>query len=131
MKMRIRRWIWPSLCDLRTARDAARLGTWAAGAVALIAALSATANLLTTTPYQVDAWAYLDALQFVAIAFAIHKMSRTAAIGGLLIYLLQRVATWIAVGPGNVILAAAIILAFVSSVRGTFVYHRLAKTPPQ
>ena len=129
MKRRIRNWIWPSLSNVTVVRQAAHQGTWAAVLVALMPALLAAVSLVEKTPSQIDTWAFVDTLQFAVIAFAIYKMSRVAAILGLTIYLIQRIVIWATVGSDNIILTSMIMLAFVNSVRGTVVYHRLVKIP--
>jgi hypothetical protein len=129
MKKGTKNWIWPSIFDKESARQAALQGTVAAIFVASITVLFATISLTGTTFMQIDAWSYVDAIFFAAIAFGIYKMSRIASILGLLLYLLERIDMWLTFGPKNIVIAAIFIIAFINSVRGAFAYHRIIKNP--
>jgi hypothetical protein len=64
---------------------------------------------------------------YLAIVFGIHRMSRAAAVLGLLLYLCDRMVMSDRVGLKGWIglVASIIILMFVNSIRGTVAYRRL------
>jgi hypothetical protein len=126
--------LWPSITDEESARKAAKQGVIAAGFVAVITALFATISMAGTTVMNISAWAYIDAVIFAAIAFGIYKMSRTAAVLGLLLYLLEKLMMLSSIRPASIFLIGILIIAFVNSVRGTFAYHRIisqSEKPPE
>jgi hypothetical protein len=60
------------------------------------------------------------------IAYLTYKMSRVAAVLGLVIYLGDRLVLIARSGANaNFTLAIFFIFAFINSIRGTFAYHRL------
>jgi hypothetical protein len=78
--------------------------------------------------FGIDGRALLDASLFAVIAFGIHKKSRVAAVGGLILYLVERVSTLAhgtATGTTGV-MAVIFTLYFVHGVRGTFAHRKLA-----
>lgn len=117
-------WIWPSIVDIATAQKAAKQGAWAAVFVAAVTTVFSTIGQLNNNFMGFDAWSYLDAVLFAIIAFGIFKYSRTAAILGLLLYLLERAVMWAEHGARNPFMAFLFIMLFISSIRGTFEYHK-------
>ncbi len=131
----------PPISDAASARSAARQGVVAAVICAIVtavfAALAAAGSGFAKN-LGLDAWAFLDAAIFVAIAVGIWRMSRFAAMCGLLFYLLERVFAWVSQptsAPKGLIVAVFLTLAFVNGVRGTFRFHRIssvqASLPPR
>jgi hypothetical protein len=121
---------WPSVKTLEDAKKAAGYGTGAAIVVAAVTAAFATWALVSksTVIGFVDAWAYVDAVLFSAVAFGIYKERRFAAVAGLTLYLLEK--TYQVYVTGQVqgaVLAVFLTIMFISSVRGTFALHRLRK----
>lgn len=118
-------WIWPEITDLQSATGAARQGFWAAMAVAIITAAVA---VLAHAGFQIldfNLEALVDAGLFAIIAWGIHRMSRTAAIGGLGLYLIERIHMWSTYGPKGLVLTIIFTLMFINSIRGTFQYHKM------
>ena len=116
--------VWPSITDQVSAKKASRQGL-------LACACCAGATILCVLlgyfgPPRTDA--LVDALLFILIGWGIHRISRFAAVAGLLLFILERVFEWLNYGRGNTVvallLALAFTLAFINSVRGTFAYHR-------
>jgi hypothetical protein len=119
---------WPSVNTLEDAKKAAGYGTGAALIVATITAALATWALVSksTVIGFVDAWAYVDAALFFAVAFGIYKEQRSAAVAGLALYLLEKTYQIYATGQfQGAVLTVFLTIMFISSVRGTFALHRL------
>ena len=127
---------WIAINSKETARQVSRQAVWAAGLVAVITAAFAAFSIsqqgtLPDNFPKADAWAFWDAGFFAAIAWGIYKMSRVAAVAGLVLYvaeqILMRMDNPKASGSG-IFLAVVIVLAFINGVRGTFAYHRFHRT---
>lgn len=126
--------LWPATDTLEHAHSTSRYGMWAAGFVAVVTAIVATIALVSGSAFAgIDAWAYLDAILFAAITFGIYKLSRFAAVAGLVLYVLESLYAMAQLaGPrSGIVLRIIITLAFIHAVRGTFAYRRLlASAPP-
>lgn len=127
--------LFASVDSLEAAKQTAYQGRAAAILVAVITtafiliSIALGGSLGATMP-QVDAWAFWDVGLFVAIAIGIHKLSRVAAVAGLLLYIVEQIAMRAAnpsMSGAGVVVAVFLILAFVNGVRGTFAYHRLRR----
>lgn len=121
--------LWPDVSTEKGAREAAKVG---AGVSAFIGVSTAAVALFSTYVSPVlglDLWSLVDAVLFGAIAFGIWKMSRVAAICGLALYLLEQwqLLTTSDVGP-NGALIALFALFFVTGIRGTIAFSRIART---
>ncbi|HEY4369065.1 MAG TPA: hypothetical protein VGN07_17660 [Steroidobacteraceae bacterium] len=123
---------WPSVSSLGDAKKAAGYGTGAAIVVAVITAAFATWTLVSksTVIGYIDAWAYVDAILFSAVAFGVHKESRFSALAGLALFILEKTHQMYATGQfqfQGAVLAVFLTMMFVSSVRGTFALRHLRK----
>lgn len=75
-----------------------------------------------------NGWLVLvDASLFVIIGYGIGKMSRTAAIAGLLLYLLVQVSV-ISQGRFPGIIPFFVVVILFNSVRASFAYHQTRKS---
>ncbi len=119
------RWraLWPDVDDVVSAKDASRQGMWAAIIVGGVTAILAPLGFLG-----VDAWALCDAVLFFSIAWGIYKVSRTAAVAGLLLFLLERIVMFTQTRQTGGIVALVLLLAFGNGARGAFAYRRLMRT---
>ena len=123
---------WPTIDSIQTAREAARQGFWASIAVAVITTIAIVAAMAlggALGPIDLGVWAFIDVGIYVAIAIGIRRMSRVAAVLGLVIYMANRVYLWAIAGvrPAGIAMTVILVLAFITGVRGTFAYHRLRK----
>ncbi len=118
------RWrnLWPQLDDLETARSASRQGMWAAAIVAVLTALFAAFGVLGT-----NASAFFDAVLFAVIGIGIYRISRVAAVAGLLLFILERAVIFAQTRQTGGVVAIFILLAFGNGARGAFAYRRLLK----
>src|SRR5258708_29794515 len=120
---------WPDVSDLPSADKAIRYGFWAAVFVASVTAIVALLAIYFHRPILgIDGAGLVDAVLFAAIAFGIDRKSRTAAIGGLVLYLGERV-YMLASGSATSttgIMTVMFTLYFVHGVRGTFAYRKLS-----
>jgi hypothetical protein len=117
---------FPEIYDLQSAQSAANQGTGVCIAIIIVSWIfsvifSATGN---APNYQLLIAA---SIVYGLIAWLISKMSRLAAMSGLILYLADRVAIIAQNGgnSGSYVIMAFFILAFVNSIRGTFAYHRI------
>lgn len=120
-------WIWPEIIDDKSAEKAAKQGFWAAlycsGATILFVVLANFEPQFDA----VNMYALTDAFLFTIIGFGIWRMSRTASVAGLLLYMFERAYAWTTSGPKNPIIALIFVLLFIHSIRGTFAYHNFKK----
>ena len=119
-------WILPSISDEQSARKASRQGVWACGFVTLSTTLLVVLSHLGWSPHQVSLWALLDAVIFAGVGWGIYRVSRVAAIGGLLLFVLEKVSLWIDNGIPPNALSLAVVLAFINAIRGTVAFHGYA-----
>jgi len=117
-------WIWPKIYSKATATGAAKDGALAAffvsGVTGLFALLSIFRVFTLASPLS-----FVDAVVFAFLGFMVRRMSRTAAVAGLALFVVERVFGGIAhgVNAGIGVLAIVLLFAFISGVRGTFAYH--------
>lgn len=121
------KWTWPAISDAASAVYVAKYGFWA---VLYCAASTIVLVILNSFGAQIgnyDMNALADAFLFTIIGYGIWKMSITAAVAGLALYILERSYAWATSGPKNPIVAIIFTLLFIHSVRGTFLYHKFKK----
>ena len=113
--------LWPTIIDKVTAKKTSRHGVWAAGFVSVATAIMARfGQIVSRAPF-------IDAILFAIIAFGIYRMSKIAAVAGLVLFIVVRIDTWIEHGMKNPIITILIALYFINGVRGTFAYHKFAE----
>lgn len=117
----------PTITDLKSAQDAARQGT--AVCVLIIIFSLVIVAISTATVGGTPSQGFIAMMiAYGLIAFLIYRMSRVAAILGLMIYLGERLVLLAKYGmSGNFILTIFFIFAFINSIRGTFAYHRFRR----
>lgn len=124
---------WPEIADMASAEAAARQGMWAAFFVAFVTAV-VTGLAINGVSFgeglEFDASAFVDVVIFLLVGLGILAKSRTAAVLGLVFYVYERIFMLVTVGPKGLLVAVIFILAFVSSVRGTFAIHRFRAATP-
>jgi hypothetical protein len=112
--------------DLQSARSAAHQGVGICAAIIIVSWIFVVILATTGAPVNYQLLIVMS-IVYALIGMMIYRMSRLAAIGGLVLYLVER-AVMIAqtgAGGGNIALIAIFTLAFVNSIRGTFAYHRM------
>lgn len=111
------------------AKKAAKGGMWAAFFVAGVTSIFAIIAMSTGKAVAgINGAAFLDAAIFIAIGIGIARLSRVAAVAGLVIYIAERIYMMSVNGPQGILLTIILTLVFINSVRGTFSYHRLTET---
>jgi hypothetical protein len=123
---------WSPVTTIAQARKVARQGCWTALLVAGITAAFAIASIAledAALDLPINAWSFVDVVIFLAIAWGIYRLSRIAAVLGLVVYGLGQVLMWIAIGPQleGIWLLTLIVFGFINGIRGTFTYHRLRR----
>jgi hypothetical protein len=122
-------WFWPPVDSLDAAKEAAKQGAIAA---ALVAGITAIVAILSLFGLEITSlWALVDAALFALIAFGIYKLSRVAAVLGLLLYLWEQISQILITGKTNIILVVLFTLYFIHAIRGTFAYHKLKEQQPE
>lgn len=120
--------LWPEVTTIAGARSAVMYGVWAALFSAIVTALLAAWALGSGRAALgfVNAWAFVDAAIFAAIAFGIYKESRVAAVFGLVFFVGEKILQVMDTGSlrGSFV-AIIIILCYAISVRGTVALHKL------
>lgn len=118
-------WFWPTITGLESAKQSARQGVWASMVVAVVTAGVAILSHVGVPILDFNLEALVDAALFAIVAWGIHKMSRTAAVGGLGLYLIERIYMWSNHGPKGFIWVVIITLMYINAIRGTFQYHKI------
>lgn len=119
---------WPDISTLEQARSAAMGGAAVAGIVAAVTLAFTLYAVYREPVLNITAWSFVDVVLFVVIAIGIWRLSRVAAVAGLALYIVEQGYQFVSVGPKNPVMAILFILVLIHSVRGTFSYHRLART---
>jgi hypothetical protein len=119
-------WYWPRIDDQGSAEGATKPAVGTSAFVAAVTGLLAVLSIVYHRPiFGLTGGSIVDALLFVVIAWRIKKMSRTWAVLGLLIYLLEIGFNLASSENGAIgIVGVAFILTYVGAVRGTFAFHR-------
>ncbi|HEY9818764.1 MAG TPA: hypothetical protein V6D20_23595 [Candidatus Obscuribacterales bacterium] len=122
---------WPTIDSIKRAREVAQQGFWAAVIVAVVTAIFTVVSIMAgnIAGLPISAWSFIDVGIFVAIAIGIRRMSRIAAVLGLVVYVGNQLYIWSVTGPRTtgIIVVVFLILAFIHGVRGTFAYHSYRK----
>ena len=119
-------WLWPDITDLESAAAAGREGAAVAFVVAGITAVFAVLSYFHVANV-LSPWALIDAGVMAILGFFIRRMSRAAAVIALVWFIAARIQGAITHGlVGNIVLGIILLTGFVSGVRGTIAYHRLA-----
>ena len=122
-----RSFLWPDVSTLELARSAAMGGAVVACIVAAVTLAVTIYSIYVESVLNITAASFVDVALFAAVAIGIWRLSRTAAVAGLVLYLVEQGYQFVSVGPKNPIMAAFFILFLVHAIRGTFSYHRLVK----
>jgi hypothetical protein len=119
--------LWPEVIDDDSARKAARYGFIASAWLSLVTLVCALLDRLGILGTGISPTSLvIDAALFALIGYGILRMSRFAALSGLLIYVTETILDY---SHGGRIHwpAALFILCFVNGVRGTFFNGRMKK----
>ncbi len=116
---------WPDVSTLEQARSAAMGGAAVAGIVAAVTLAFTLYAIYKKPVLNITAWSFVDVVLFVLVAIGIWRLSRTAAVAGLALYIVEQGYQLISIGPKNPVMAIFFILFLVHAIRGTFSYHRL------
>jgi hypothetical protein len=114
--LKFREAMYPTITDEMSAKKAASYGY-------LAAALSSGINLVAVLAGWLSQSALFDVLIMSVIGFFIYKMSRVAAVAGLLYSLFNVFVSLTMMEERNIALLLFFILYFLSAVRGTFAYR--------
>ena len=121
-------WLWPKITGLESAKRAARQGVWAAMITVVTTSVVVVLAHAGFPIADLGVEALVDAALFLIVAWGIHKMSRTAAVGGLSLYLLEQIYMWSQDGPRGLPLVGILALMYINAIRGTFQYHKILES---
>ena len=124
--------IWPAVDTEQSAKKLLRYGVaaalFSAVVTALVVAWAVGANRKAFN--YIGASAYVDVALFLAVAFGIYKGSRIAAVGGLVLFVAEKVYQFEQTGTlRGAWMALALIICYVYAIRGAFALHRLRQQP--
>jgi hypothetical protein len=119
--------LWPEIIDEDSARKAAQYGFIASAWLSLVTLVCALLDRLGILSTGISPSSLLiDAALFALIGYGILRMSRFAALSGLLIYVTEAILDYF--HGGRIHWPAALfVLLFVNGVRGTFFNGRMKR----
>jgi hypothetical protein len=132
MNSKLRAFLWPRIADLTTAGRASQQGLIAALFMAAITVVSSSVATWGPEALRGRVWHIADVVLWLAIAAALYNKSRSAAIVGLALFVVERGIEFShSVRPLGIVLALFFLFFFMTAVRGTFRYHELGgqRTP--
>ncbi|MFD3157363.1 hypothetical protein ACFIJ5_10950 [Haloimpatiens sp. FM7330] len=115
------------ITSMETAKKVASQGVIASIFIAIITTISIALSMSGHAILDVDYWTFIDVGLVLIIAFGIHKMSRIAAILGLVFYTAEKVMAIVLSGGRFSFLIIVFIIAYIEGIRGTFAYHKYKK----
>jgi len=120
-------WYWPDVSEIDGAKSAIQYGMWCAIIVAGFTTVAVSLGLVGVTLFHIAPSALFDAALFAVIAYGLHRHSRTAAVAGLLLFLLEKIYTVMQTGSifGVGALGVVFLFGFFNGVRGAFAFHKL------
>lgn len=121
-------WYWKEISDKDSAEDATKAGVGISYFIAGLTGLLAVLSIVYHQPILgVNAWSLVDSGLFVLIGWRISKMSRTWAVIGICLYVLEAISSVGSRGGGIGVITIVFILAYINALRATFAYPRYAE----
>jgi hypothetical protein len=112
---RLKELLWPDVNNEVAVRTVCHTGMWASFFIAGLTTLFVVLRFISVL-------GVMDAVIFVGIGFGIRKFSRIAAVFGLLLYLLEQIAS-----ANLSVLTVILTFIFIGCVRATFALARMKK----
>jgi hypothetical protein len=121
-------WVWPDIVDEASAKKAAKYGFESCMCIAALNLIVGILCLLGVKIGNFDAWIIVDAGLFAIIGWRIYKLSRTGAVLGLILFVLEIYYKAASGERGAIgVITIILLLGFFSGVRGTFAFHRFGQ----
>lgn len=120
--------IFQSIETQEAARDFAKTGTTAASLLCVVTGILSVLSVYGRSFLNVTPFNFIDAAVFLIIAFGIHKMSRVAAVSGLIFYVVGQLQLLASIGIINIVIFLFFSLMFINAIRATFVFHKLTQS---
>lgn len=122
-------WLWPTIDDLESAKKAAHKGAAAAFVITIVTGVVSFLAVQGVAIFKelTDASSFIDAGLFLVIGFFIYRLSRIAAVIGLLLYIGEQVISIQTHGFRFSVMMILLTSYFIAGVRGTFEYHNMNK----
>lgn len=122
---------WPAVDTIDAAKKTSKYGVAAASFTTVVTTLVATWSLGAGRKAFdfIDAWSYIDAVIFAAVAYGIYKEKRFAAVFGLGFFLFEKAMQVAASGKlQGAWMAIILTLCYVVAIRGVYSLYRLRAT---
>lgn len=126
------KWYWPELTDPKGSEKAAHEGAGVCFLVAVVSAIIGVISVWLGKPViGMDAGVFVDGGIFTIAGWRIWRLSRIWAVLALTMFILESVyALTLHPLPAVFLIRVTLTLVLVSSVRGTFAYHRFKSKEP-
>ena len=128
------KFLWPAVDTVENAKKSSMQGVVTAIFSACVVPIPCLFYLIRQGLLQHFYLIFVPTLLFGLLAFFIYKMSRTAAVSGLIFFLPILISILSRHGGTRYsgssffyLFALAIALGFINSIRGTFAYHKMIK----
>jgi serine protease Do len=127
------RFIWPPILDRETARKASREGFYAVSIIFVLQVILMAFSAFGHTLFRltISGW-WSDAALFAVIGWGIYRISRTAVLLGIILFLSERFVPWVnypdTITLSNVLVQMPLLLMLINGVRGAFAYHQYQTT---
>jgi len=120
-------WFWPDVSDRKNALAAIDESFWVTMLLAALAAVSTFIDFARDWQADDRLRGFAGTAFLVGVGLGIRQKSRIAAVAGFALYVVARLAQWVASGhSGSIIFLALASLARWHGVRGTFAFHHFA-----
>ena len=116
--------LWPKITDKESAVKTSRQGLWVYGFSIVITSICIILYLMGKPVMGIGPMALIDIAIFVGVSIGLYKMSRTAAIIGLVVYILERLVMLPHANGFALIMTIIFTVMVINSVRGTIAYHK-------
>ena len=129
-------WYWHQISDEDSARYATHPAVWVSYFIAVTSASVGVLSILLRRPIAgLNGWALVDAILFLIVGWRIALLSRTWAVIGLSLFLLEVITSFVdRMKTANLappIIAIIFVTTYINAVRGAFAYHKYLKVGPQ
>jgi hypothetical protein len=115
-------WI-PQIIDEESARKAAKQGVWACLISSGLTLIYLIATFVTNS-HKLLYPSVIDIAIYLILAWRISTMSKTAAITGLIYFILAIILHSVMYGFGPVSIKILLLIGFINSIRGTNAFHK-------
>ena len=121
--------IFPPTQSLDQAKRAARQGVWASLFLAAFSGFFYFAAMAEYKRFELNPHAIAEIVVFLLVAWQVNRMSRAAAVLGLIALILERTYSYLQYGMDIKLGSVILVIFFMNAIRGTFAYYRTMNQP--